>query len=137
MAPAMPVRVSCAVPARTATACRLEPLTVNVAANAPPSITNVANVSSGDDANLANNASTDIAVLAPAVAVVPVPTLSDWTLLLLAVLLGATWSKDVWRGAGWFALALAPCLNLQPGSQWIADRYLFLPLLGACWVLAA
>lgn len=35
----------------------------------------------------------------------------------------------------WFLLALAPALNLVPWVQWIAERYLFIPLLGPCLLL--
>ena len=73
-------------------------LTVNVGANAPASITNVATVSGGGDGNLANNASTDVVVLTSATIVTPVPTLHEWALVLLAVLLGV-WGSAMCRRA--------------------------------------
>ena len=65
-------------------------LTVDVAANAPASIINVAAVSGGGDAspgnNGASNPTTVIAAVIPTAAT-PIPTLSQWALLLLAILL--------------------------------------------------
>ncbi len=67
----------------------------------------------------------------------PSNTLVLGTGLALVVMAGVLLSVRATRtGALWFALALAPVLNLKPGVQWIADRYLFLPLLGACLVIA-
>jgi hypothetical protein len=67
----------------------------------------------------------------------PSTTLALGTTLALIVIAGALLLRPETRtGALWFALALAPVLNLKPGVQWIADRYLFLPLLGACLVIA-
>jgi hypothetical protein len=57
-------------------------------------------------------------------------------LAAIALLLALVRVKEVRWGALWFALALAPVANLKPGAQWIADRYLFVPSLGACLVLA-
>jgi hypothetical protein len=58
--------------------------------NAPSSITNVANVPGGGDSNLANNASSDVVVIADPdpIVIQPVPTLHEWALVLLAILLG-------------------------------------------------
>jgi uncharacterized repeat protein (TIGR01451 family) len=67
-------------------------LTVNVAANAPASITNVANVSGGGDSNMANNASSDLVAIADPIVFQPVPTLHEWSLALLAILLGLSGS---------------------------------------------
>jgi hypothetical protein len=67
-------------------------LTVNVAANAPASITNVANVSGGGESNMANNASSDVVVIADPNVIQPVPTLHEWSLALLAILLGLSGS---------------------------------------------
>jgi uncharacterized repeat protein (TIGR01451 family) len=67
-------------------------LTVNVAANAPASITNVANVSGGGDTNLAKKASSDLVVIADPIVFQPVPTLHEWSLALLAILLGLSGS---------------------------------------------
>ena len=67
-------------------------------------------------------------------------TLEPIVLASFAVLavfgLAAAARRELRLPALWFALALTPVLNLQPGSQWIAERYLFLPLLGPCLVLA-
>jgi hypothetical protein len=38
--------------------------------------------------------------------------------------------------AVWFVLGLAPVLNVIPVVQWIGERFLFLPVLGPCLVLA-
>lgn len=65
-------------------------LSVNVAANAPASILNVAAVSGGGDASAGNNGASDPTTVTAAVipsAVTPIPTLSEWALILLAVLL--------------------------------------------------
>lgn len=56
--------------------------------------------------------------------------------VLAATGLAAALRPELRLGAAWFALALAPVLNVQPGSQWIADRYVFVPLLGVTLVLA-
>ncbi|MDE2179332.1 MAG: IPTL-CTERM sorting domain-containing protein [candidate division NC10 bacterium] len=59
-------------------------LTVDVAANAPSTITNGASVSGGGETNTGNNAASD-----PATVGVPsdIPTLSEWVMILLALLL--------------------------------------------------
>jgi IPTL-CTERM motif len=65
-----------------------------VTLNAPASITNVANVSGGGDSNLANNASSDVVVIADLdpIVIQPVPALHEWSLVLLAILLGLSGS---------------------------------------------
>ena len=73
-------------------------LTVNVAANAPASITNIANVSGGGDSSPGNNASSDLAVIANGVTQ-EIPTMSEWSLALLALLLGG-WGGFASRSAG-------------------------------------
>jgi uncharacterized repeat protein (TIGR01451 family) len=72
-------------------------LTVNVAPNASASITNVANVSGGGDSTPGNNASSDVAVIANAV-IQEIPTMSEWSLVLLAALLGG-WGSFASRRA--------------------------------------
>ena len=69
-------------------------LTVDVAPNAPSSITNVANVSGGGDSNLANNASSYVVVIADPdpIVIQPLPTVHEWSLALLAILLGLSGS---------------------------------------------
>jgi uncharacterized repeat protein (TIGR01451 family) len=69
-------------------------LTVDVATNAPASIINVANISGGGDGNPANNASADVVVLA-VISPSAIPTLYEWALALLAIMLG------VWGGAAY------------------------------------
>jgi len=60
---------------------------------------------------------------------------------LLAIAVGAFLAG--WRrpkllafAAVWFVLGLAPVLNVIPVVQWVGERYLFLPVLGPCLVLA-
>jgi len=60
-------------------------LTVTPGADAVPLVTNVATVSGGGDCDVSNNRTSDVAVVGTAV-----PTLSEWALLLLAMLLSAT-----------------------------------------------
>lgn len=59
------------------------------------------------------------------------------TLLPLALLAARTRRRLPRLAALWFLAALLPVLNLVPFSQWLADRFLFLPLLGPCLLLAA
>ena len=66
-------------------------LTVNVASNAPATVTNVGTVVGGGDSNAANNSASDLTTITapglPTAAVIP--SLSDWGLVVLALLLGA------------------------------------------------
>lgn len=61
-------------------------LTVTVAPNAAASVTNVATVSGGGDTTPGNNTATDVATVDPA-APASIPTLSQWGLVLLGLLL--------------------------------------------------
>ena len=64
---------------------------VNVDVNAAPSLTNTATVSGGGDASPANDTVSDFAVVGPAGSGSgsPIPTLDEYALLLLALLVGA------------------------------------------------
>jgi len=73
----------------------------------------------------------------------PIRTVADATvarcfLVLLAAAVGfaSVRVREVRFGALAFLLALLPVANLQPGAQWIADRYLFLPVLGTSVIVA-
>jgi len=76
-----PLAVAASYPAIT--------LTVNVAADAPASVINVATVSGGGDATPGNSTARDTTVIVAAAPVsnVPIPTLSEWAMLLLTALL--------------------------------------------------
>lgn len=70
-------------------------LLVNVAGNAPGNVVNVATVSGGGDNSPSNGTVSDATVIIPAAApsLQPIPTLSEWAMLLLAgllALMGAT-----------------------------------------------
>lgn len=70
----------------------------------------------------------------------PLPPLINLAglLLLPAVLLAAYWRKQrtLALGAGWMITMLAPAV-LFPLVTYMADRYLYAPSLGFCWILAA
>ena len=77
-------------------------LQVNVAANAPPSVVNTVTVSGGGEGNTANNTATDTTVVTPAVVppatpAEPIPTLADWMMLLLALVLGVAGMRTIAR----------------------------------------
>lgn len=58
--------------------------------------------------------------------------------LLLVVAWRRRWPEAVFA-LGWFLLALAPVIDLvplAPRAVNMADRYLFIPSLGICWLLA-
>ena len=72
---------------------------------------------------------------------------SDWRNAAAALALAAAIAALVWLvrqrrggaapwGAAWFAVALLPALNLVPIYNLRADRYLYLPLVGACVAVA-
>jgi uncharacterized repeat protein (TIGR01451 family) len=63
-------------------------LTVRPDATAVPSVINTAQVTGGGDCDAANNVTSDL-TLVSAAAPIPVPTLSQWAFLMLAILLGA------------------------------------------------
>jgi hypothetical protein len=69
-------------------------LIVRPGVNAVPAVTNNALVSGGGDCDLTNNATSDVAVVTSG-SPVPVPTLSEWAMMMLVFLLG---------GAGFVAL---------------------------------
>jgi uncharacterized repeat protein (TIGR01451 family) len=62
-------------------------LTVDVARDAPAAVTNIATVSGGGDSTPANNTSADIVVMAQIV-IQEVPTMNEWCVALLAIILG-------------------------------------------------
>ena len=63
-------------------------LIVRPGVDAVPAVTNNAVVSGGGDCDLTNNATADVAIVTPGVSSpVPVPTLSEWAMMMLAVLL--------------------------------------------------
>jgi hypothetical protein len=57
-------------------------------------------------------------------------------LLPLAGALALSRRRGAWFVGLWFLAGLAPVLNLVPFSQWIADRFLCLPVLAPCLGLA-
>jgi tetratricopeptide (TPR) repeat protein len=77
----------------------------------------------------------------------PESLLSPWPLagltiaavsVLFVVACWRRWPEAVFA-LGWFLLALAPVVDLIPIAQRavsMADRYLFIPSLGICWLLA-
>ncbi len=69
---------------------------------------------------------------------VPDATVARSALVLLVAASGfaSVRVREVRLGALAFLLALLPVANLQPGAQWIADRYLFLPVLGTSVIVA-
>jgi len=60
-------------------------LSVNVNMDAPPNITNVATVSGGGDSNTGNNSASEVATVVGGVT--KVPTLSEWDLILLVLVM--------------------------------------------------
>lgn len=54
---------------------------------------------------------------------------------LLAWSLWQRWWVPVWA-LGWGLVGVAPFALFQVGDQWTADRYLYLPSVGFCWLLA-
>jgi hypothetical protein len=61
-------------------------LTVTPGAAAVPGVTNTAVVTGGGDCDVTNNATADVTLVAVPV---PVPTLSEWAFIMLALLLAA------------------------------------------------
>jgi hypothetical protein len=63
--------------------------------------------------------------------------------LLIAVVAGTCWALRHQRlgligmGFAWFLLFMAPVSNLMPMMQYLAERFLYLPLVGWLWVLGA
>jgi hypothetical protein len=69
----------------------------------------------------------------------PIVLASGAALLLvtaLAVRAAVRGPKLVAFAAAWFLLALVPVLNFVPFVQIVADRYMFVPVLGPCLVVA-
>ena len=60
-------------------------LIVRPGVDAVPAVTNNALVSGGGDCDVTNNATADVAVVTPGLLPVPVPTLSEWAMIMLAV----------------------------------------------------
>jgi protein O-mannosyl-transferase len=62
-------------------------------------------------------------------------------MLAFAGLAGWCWRREAWRLAGfgiiWTGLFLAPVSNLVPMMQYMAERFLYLPLMGFLLALAA
>jgi uncharacterized repeat protein (TIGR01451 family) len=71
-------------------------LTVTPTAAAVPSVTNNATVSGGGDCDVTNNKTADATVVLP---VTPVPTLSEWAFIMLALLLAAAGVEALRRRA--------------------------------------
>jgi protein O-mannosyl-transferase len=53
-----------------------------------------------------------------------------WTSLILALLLLRRADRKVRFWALWFVVFLIPVLQIIPNSIWVADRYLYVPLIG-------
>ncbi|HUY15434.1 MAG TPA: tetratricopeptide repeat protein [Terriglobia bacterium] len=76
------------------------------------------------------------------------PTIGEWVPQMLAGLLAAgvfalvftalwRWARPVSFGCVWFALTLAPVLDVRLLPNCVfAERYLYLPSVGFCWIAA-